>query len=177
MKKFFESDAWGWIRLGMELAVIAMLVIVLVMILHDVGLAESEGQCWVLCDPESYVIIRTAPRKTGIEVGGATCGTRLLTDSEEKKNYIHVTDLSAEYDSGWISLRYIVFDEPKEINRTMVVQAQGRVACRKWVDGKITKWFYTGDTVFVYWASPSWSVTNRGYIQTQFLVEAGDECD
>ena len=136
------------------------------------GLAEEEGQqCWVLCHPDSCVCLRAAPRKTGIEFGGAMLGADMLTDGKTRNGYLHVFDLNAEETAGWISCRYVVFDEPREIECELRVQAQGRVAVRKWINGKIIKWMHDGDQIYVYAMSDEWAVTDRGYIKTEFLEE------
>lgn len=133
--------------------------------------ADANGQAWVICDPESYVNIRTGTGKKHAEIGGATCGTRLMTDSIEKNGYLHVVDLNAEEEEGWINLRYIVFDEPHQVMRTCKIVSNARVACRKGVDGKVIRWVKNGDEIFVYWMSASWAVTNRGYIKSRYIAE------
>ena len=54
---------------------------------------------------------------------------------------------------------------------TMTVWSQGRVACRKWIGGPVRGWVYDGDTVLVYWKSKEWSVTDHGYIKSEYLEE------
>ena len=129
---------------------------------------EIEGrQCWVLCMPDSVVNIR---RKPGGEIfGGATCGSDMLTDEKIRNGYLHVYDLAAEESEGWISTRYIVYDEPVAFHQKMTVRADGRVACRKWIGGKVSGWVNDGDNVFVYSISYEWAVTDRGYIRSEFL--------
>ena len=138
---------------------------------YTTAVAEANGQAWVICDPESYVNIRAGTGKKHVEIGGTTCGTRLMTDSIEKNGYLHVVDLNAEEEEGWINMRHIVFDEPHEVMKTCVIVSNARVACRKGVNGKITRWVKNGDNVFVYWMSASWAVTNRGYIQSRYIKQ------
>lgn len=177
MKKFFHSEAWDWTRVALEIFAIVFIVLGVVWVLRGAGLAEADGRCWVLCDPESCVRLRVGPRKTAAEFGSAECGTMLLTDSKERNGYLHVVDLAAEESEGWISVHYIVYDEPQEVNCSATVRSDGRVAVRKSVNGKITGWLKNGETIRVLWTSGEWSVTNRGYVMSEYLEMVGDAND
>ena len=132
---------------------------------------EPEGrQCWVLCKPDAGSVVNIRRKPGGEVFGGATCGADMLTDEKIRSGYLHVYDLAAEESEGWISARYIVFDEPEEVQQLMTIRAEGRVACRKWIGGKVTGWAYDGDSVFVYVISYEWAVTDRGYIRSEFLA-------
>lgn len=149
-----------------------LIIIMLILILRDVGLAERiQEQVWVLCDPDSYVTLRSGPGKSKPEFGGLLCGAEIWTDNRQKNGFLHVLELPAEESTGWISARYIVYDRPVELNERHVIRADGRVACRKWVNGKITGWIHDGEQLTVLWMSPSWAVTSRGYIQSKFIGE------
>lgn len=164
-----ERKAWALVII--EGILVLTIAVFTILTLTDIGLAEDmQGrQCWILCQPDGIVNIREKPKKTGIIFGGAMCGTDLLTDGKTRNGFLHVYDIPAEENEGWVSARYIVYDEPEEVNCPAVIRAEGRVACRKWPAGKITGWVYDGDTVTVYWMSEEWSVTSRGYIMTEFL--------
>ena len=139
-------------------------------ILSDAEAEEMDGyECWVICQPEGLVNIRTKPKKSAQEIGWACCGTRLLTNGKIRNGYLFVYDLAAEVSTGWISVRYITEEQPKEIGERMVIRAEGRVACRKWMDGKIVKWYRDGDQVMVHWMADGWAVTDRGYIRYEYL--------
>lgn len=155
------------------LAIAVLLIIIMcILILRDVGLAERiQEQVWVLCDPDSYVTLREGPGKKKPEFGGLLCGAEIWTDNVSRNGFLHVLELPAEETEGWISSRYIVYDRPVELNQRRVISADGRVACRKWVDGKITGWIHDGDQLTVWWMSDSWAVTSRGYIQTKYIGE------
>lgn len=153
-------------------SIILALVIDLCIGYLRVAMAEdADGQAWVLCHPESHVCLRANPRKSSPDFGSAVCGTHLMTDSSEKNGYLHVVDLASERESGWISLRYVVFDEPSEVNAVFRIRSDGRVACRRYIGGKIIRWLNDGDSVTVYWMSDSWAVTDNGYIRSEFLEE------
>ena len=155
------------------LAIAVLLIIIMcILILRDVGLAERiQEQVWVLCDPDSYVTLREGPGKKKSEFGGMLCGSEMWTDNRQKNGFLHVLELPAEESEGWISARYVVYDRPVELNERHVIRADGRVALRKWVGGPAKGWILPGETLTVWWMSPSWAVTSRGYIQSKFIGE------
>lgn len=148
-----------------------MLLMALILLCTVSSAERIQEEVWVLCMPDSEVNVRERPKKTGEIFGGAMCGACMWTDNVKKNGYIHVLDLAAESDTGWISARYVVYDEPVEVNAVMEIRSDGRVACRRWINGKINSWIMNGDRLTVYWMSPSWAVTSRGYIRSEFLTE------
>ena len=166
-----KKEKREWLMVLIEGAIVLAISVFVIVTLIDMGLAEEmEGrQCWILCQPDGMVNVRAKPKKGGIVYGGVTCGDDMLTDEKQRNGFLHVYGIAAEDPEGWISNRYIVFDEPEEVNCTATIRAEGRVACRKYPEGKITGWAYDGDQLTVYWRSEEWSVTSRGYIRTEFL--------
>ena len=148
-----------------------MLLMALILLCSAASAERIQEEIWVLCMPGSEVNVRERPKKTGQIFGGAMCGACMWTDNVKKNGYLHVLDLAAESDTGWISARYVVYDEPVEVNAVMEIRSDGRVACRRWINGKINSWIMNGDRLTVYWMSPSWAVTSRGYIRSEFLTE------
>ena len=131
---------------------------------------EMEGMdCWVFCQPDGIVNVRSHPKRKSSEIAWASCGIRMKTDGKIRNGYIYVYDIAAETTAGWISTRYVVYEEPKAIDEEMVIRAEGRVACRKWMDGKVVKWYRDGDLVLVHWVADGWAVTDRGYIRYEYL--------
>lgn len=142
------------------------------------ALADGETDCWVLCRPQQdgrmadYINIRRGPGKQHEATGYAESGMRFSTDMEERNGYIHLVGVT-EYGDGWISSGYIVFEEPVKVNREMRIRSNGRVACRKTIDGKRRCWVKNGETVTVYAMTRSVAVTNKGFIESRYLEEAG----
>lgn len=168
MKRFFDSELWKWIRLLFEIALIAVILIVFAIVIRSFAKSEPiTEQVWVLCEPTGTVNIRSSPG--GPVFAGATCGAEMWTDNKQRSGFLHVTELAAEEDEGWISCRYIVYDEPEAVNGPMAVAGEGRVAARKWIGGKIIRWLQPGDSVYVFWMSSEWAVTDCGYIRSEFL--------
>ena len=156
---------------------VVMLTITVVAVylnLFLVARANADGiqeEVWVMCMPGSCVIVREKPKRSAAESGACLCGAVAWTEGKTSGGFLYVTELPAEDPEGWISTRYIVYDRPEEVNRTMTVWSQGRVACRKWIGGPVRGWVYDGDTVLVYWKSKEWSVTDHGYIKSEYLEE------
>jgi hypothetical protein len=168
MKGFFDTELWKWLKTLLEIALIAAVLIVIISAVRGFAIADTiTEEVWVLCEPTGTVNIRSKPG--GRIFGGTTCGSKLWTDNKQRDGFIHVLELAAEEETGWISARYIVYDEPHEVNEEMIVACEGRVACRKWIGGKIIHWLHEGDEVLVFWMSDSWAVTENGYIRSEFL--------
>ena len=126
-------------------------------------------RCWALCEPGSEVMIREKPGKLSTAVGSTVSGAELRTDWEESGNWIHLVELNNETGEGWISLDYVVFDEPVRLDMEGAIKGKGRVACRKCIGGKRKAWASAGSEITVYWWSAEWCVTDRGYIQSKFV--------
>ena len=167
---FFDTELWKWMVTLFEIVMIAAAILLAVVCFRSIAHADTiTEEVWILCEPKGTVNIRKKP--AGEVFGGTTCGNKVWTDNRMSKGFIHVLELAAEEETGWISARYIVYDEPMEVNEVMVVHADGRVAVRKWVNGKIKSWVHNGDRILVYWMSSEWAVTECGYIKTEFLTE------
>lgn len=175
MKRFFRSEAWLVIRVMIVFLLIAVGIVFAFTYIYDMASAEDAAtEVWVLCDPESFVCVRDCPRKTSYAFGGATCGTMLKTDGKQAKGYVHVVDVAAESDTGWISANYIVYDEPVRIDQYATVVSNGRLAVRNGVGGKLKRWLKPMDTVRVIYWSEEWCLTAAGYVQTMFLELDGE---
>ena len=159
-QKAKRKERKAWALVIFEGMLVFAILGVMLFFMIETGMAETiTEQVWVLCNPESYVTLRSGPGKSRASFGGAPCG------------YLHVMEIPAEETEGWIISRNIVYDRPHEVNGVMEIRAEGRVACRKWIEGKIIGWAHDGDQLTVYWMSASWAVTNRGYIRSEFLTE------
>lgn len=173
MKRFRDSEVWKWIRTILELAALTAAVLALIHGCNALGLAEDDCECWVMCRPESEVLIRKKPDKRAEVTGYAVCGDRFRTDWTEKDGFIHVTDVGNEYGEGWISARYLFGMEPVRIDGPATVRSNGRVAVRKYPGGKRSGWVTDGTVITVYCIAEEWAVTSKGYIQTRYL-EVGE---
>lgn len=140
------------------------------------GNAEAEEmemtyKCWAVCQPGSEIMIRQKPNRRAEVVGAVTVGELMRTDWKEKDGWLHLVDVSNETGEGWIHEGYVVFEEPKEINREMTICSRGRVACRKWIGGERKRWVNNGDSVTVYLMTSEVAVTNWGFIMADYIGE------
>ena len=154
--------------------IIGLIVIgVVVAILNAVGFADSYdsvSEAYVLCD--DYVNIRPFPNRKGEPLGRLEAGDYIYIDGMEKNGYLHVVGMGLETD-GWIHKGYVVYDKPERMNRTAVIVSKGRLAARKHVGGRRTRWLKPQATLKVYCWSDEWCVTNCGYVQTRYLELEG----
>ena len=168
MKRFLDTELGKWLKTLLEIALIAAVLIGIVSAVRGIAKADTiTEEVWVLCEPNGTVNIRSKPG--GAVFGGTSCGAKLWTDNRQRDGFLHVLELNAEEETGWISQRYIVYDEPHPVDAVMVITSDGRVACRKWIGGKVIKWLMNGEPVTVYWMSDTWAVTEYGYIKSEFL--------
>ena len=87
------------------------------------------------------------------------------------RDWCYLEGLPSEEGHGWISSKYIVNDPVTQMYETSaIIHANGRVAIRDSVNGKRISWVNPGDVVYVYGTSESWTVTDRGYVKTKYLI-------
>ena len=173
--KFRDTEAWKIIRTLLEIlafAAVIWLFCELYNSLISTAKAESVTEAYVLCD--DCVNIRREPTKKSTSIGQFECGEKLYLDGKEKNGYLHCTGLRLEEDEGWIYSGYVVYDEPIRTNQSATIISKGRLAARKNVGGKRTRWLRSGASVKVQWWSDDWCLTNCGYVQTRYLELEGE---
>ena len=179
MKRLDDDRATRTARIIVVLMLTAAFFIILIegcwtanMLAIFISDAEADTiteEVWVLCKPEGTVNLRATPG--GRVFGGCQSGAKMWTDNRTKNGFLHVMELAAEEENGWISARYIVYDEPREVMDSMMICSDGRVACREWIGGRVIRWVQDGELVTVYWISDEWAVTEFGYIRAVYLGE------
>ena len=147
-------------------ALVLLLLMILAMI---VPAAAEETEYYVLCTPSGEVNVRQHARIRSEIVSAVSFGRKLIADGDERNGFIHVVELASESGEGWIAAGYMVKDQPTACDRTAIVRSNARVACRKYIGGKVKKWLRNGDAVRVYAVSNEWCVTEFGYVKTEFL--------
>lgn len=163
------KNRWQTILVSIFLTLIAVLTVL------RISKAGAEGTtCYVFCDPDSFVTIRSEPKRKSVEVGGATFGSELKTDGKIRDGYLHVYDLAAEEDEGWISTGYIVYDPPRVTDYKALVVSNGKLTARKSIGGKMKKMLRPMTEVKVFCESDEWCLTNYGYVMTEYLETVGE---
>ena len=173
---FFDTSIGRWVKTLIEIAILAAVVVLICTFFNGFAKSEQEydSYAWVMCDPESYVCIHEKPKKTSWAFGGVTFGTMLKTDGRIENGFLHLIDLSAECETGWISTQFIVYDEPEILMQKAQVVSNGRLAARKGIFGKIRKWLKPMTELTIRVRSNEWCLTNYGYVQTEFLDYVGE---
>jgi hypothetical protein len=160
---------------ALEIAAIVAVVWLVIYFCQGLGIADGvKGNCWVMCSTTGSVNVRQRATTNSPVIGWYEAGDRLTTDWEVRGEWLHVVDLSLEYTEGWISSRYMVFDEPQWMGAEDArVEADGRVAIRQYIDGpRVTGkagWAKPDSVLQVFWWSREWSYTNRGFIRSEYL--------
>lgn len=123
-----------------------------------------------------YILVQSELNVRGRPSLGSEIHGRLFTGDSvnvvrKYRGWYFLRDLPSEEGCGWISEKYTVSEPVTELrNVQAIIEADGRVAIRDSVNGKRKSWVYPGDIVQVYGTSEVWSVTDRGYIKTEYLV-------
>ena len=142
---------------------------VLAVIIACFTLVALADEYFIICNPESYVCVRRSPRKGGIEEGRLEIGEKVQTDGKKRNGFVHCVSLSTEWGEGWVYRGYLTDTKPVIQKCKATVAANGRVACRRNVKGKVQKWVRPCTDVTVYALNDEWAVTNKGFIRTMYL--------
>lgn len=141
---------------------VLMLVITYV---SSVALSETK---YVLVQSELNVRARPS---LGSSIYGRLFTGDIVQVTKIYRDWCYLEGLPSEEGCGWISAKYIVDEPVTEMNEDpAIIHANGRVAIRDSIDGKRISWAHPGDVVYVYGTSDSWTVTDRGYVKTEYLI-------
>lgn len=182
-KRFLDTELWKYIRTAIELLLIAAFILAAIAFCNWIGSAcaeewdEYKAECdiaYVICAKDGHVNVRPLPGKKQEPSGLLEPGRMIYLDGKQRNGYCHVVGLFSEDGEGWIYKGYLVSDPPEFVDRDATVISKGRLAARKYVNGKRTRWLQPGSTVHVWYMSEEWCVTNRGYVQTKYLELDGE---
>lgn len=173
-----EIIRWAIFITGVLL--VCVLVYIFLFALEAPALAEEEEEMdkvYVMCNINSYVTIRSTPRKKHNEIQIAHAGDDFYTDWKKKNGYLHIYG-SFDEGEGWIKQEYVTIWEPYVYpeGETFIVTVK-KVNCRKWMNGPRRGTLKKGAEVLVYLEGEEWCVTNKGYIQTKYLEMKKEEKD
>lgn len=162
---------------------LAAVIVLCILMFHDVLIAPGHAEqpegttaAYVICTPGDYVNIRPRPNKKGDEIGRFEPGEVVYLDGVRKGEYLHCVGLRLEDTEGWVHMGYVLYDPPEEIGRPGRIVAKGRVAARKNVNGRRTRWLKPGTELTVHYWSNEWCLTSKGYVQSQFVeIDYGED--
>ena len=149
------------------LIVLTVIAVIGILSVYEYAFAD---EYYVLCRPGAEVNVREKAKLKSAIVGCVFFADRIETDGKEENGFVHVVNLSAETDSGWIYKGLLSEDRPIATSGKAQVFGAERVACRKYAGGKLKRWAYEGENVELYAISEEWCVTGFGYIMTRFLT-------
>ncbi len=117
-KRFLDTEAWKWIKLLLELLVIAAVILGAITLYTSLGLGEARADeynetMYVLCD--DYVNVRSSPNKKQDPIGRLDVGDSVTVDGRKKNGYVHCIDLTFEQTEGWVFAGFLVYDEPDKL--------------------------------------------------------------
>lgn len=176
-KRFLDTEAWKWIRTALEIAGIILLVI---LVLHAIGLMkmtigksealEDEYEvAYAICVKDDIVNVRPFPSTKHEAISRLEPGDMVYLDGKRRNGYAHCVEMLNEAGEGWVYAGYLVKDEPELVDCDAVIVSKGRLAARKYVNGKRTKWLKPKATLHVYYRSDEWCSTNCGYVKTKYI--------
>ena len=157
---------------------LCFIVLALLFAVYHIALGKCEAEqdsklitVWALCKPGSFVEVRETPSKQGHHIGYLDPCDSFQTDGVSKNGYIHAVGLGDSGDS-WVYSGFVSTEKPDPVFERYVCSSISRVACRRWISGpRVTNygWITNGSNVQVFYRTETWCVTNRGYIQSQYL--------
>ena len=121
---------------------------------------------YVLCQPDSFVYVREFPKKGAQMAGYAELGDALETDGVKRNGYLLVYGFEGD---AWISTGFVTEYPVTVFTARTQINSKGRVACRRAINGTRRKWLKNGSEVTIYAFSADWAITDKGFIQTQYL--------
>lgn len=156
-----------------EIVFATIIILLLIFFCRSAGIAEKSDytEAYILC--VDYVNVRPFPNRKGEPVGRLESGDRVWLDGKKRNGFLHIVDTGMESD-GWVYKGFVVYDEPERIYQTAVIVSRGRLAARKYVNGRRTRWLKPKATLRVYYWSDDWCVTNCGYVQSRYLELVGE---
>lgn len=156
-----------------EIVVLIAVIGGIVWFYQSIGFAETDvTEGYILCS--DFVYVRPYPNRKGEPVGRLEPGDRVYLDGKKKNGYLHIIDTGMELSEAWVHKGFVVYDEPTKENRTAIIVSKGRLAARKYVGGKRTRWLKPLAELTVWYWSNDWALTNCGYVQTKYLELGGE---
>lgn len=173
-KSFMDTELWKWIRTLLQIIGFALVIWGIIeaidFLASTVKAEEAEHEtAYAICVKGDVINVRYGPTTRAEWIGWIEPGDEVTTDGNRKNGFVHCIDMNTEPGDGWVFYGYLTDSKPELIDRDATVVSSGRLAVRKHVDGKRTKWLRPGTIVHIYYMSDEWCSTNVGYIQTKYL--------
>ena len=125
---------------------------------------------YIICQPGDWVNARKAPSTRSESVARLETGDSFELDGRSKNGFMYAPVLACEYGEAWIYSGYIVTEQPQNAcGKLYRITSNGRVACRRYIEGPRRCWVVDGSEVKVWGYTSEWAVTNKGFIQSRYI--------
>jgi len=153
-----------------------LIVLIFSLILAFPALAEVPSEAWVMCQPNSEVVVRRSANRHSEEVARTFPADHVLLTGRKKGRWYEV-DIPCEAGIGWIRGDFLSFTEPEVFEGGKLFRTTRKnLKARFSINGNIRRKFkWKGIVVRVYLMAEQWSVTSQGFIMTKFLEEVEHE--
>lgn len=154
------------------LTILCCVVLTAVVLVFNFGACENTDDTltvWILCQPGDYVNVRATPSTNAEQIGYLDPADEITINVNAKNGFFPIESPLFERE-GYVSCRYVSTEEPEWFNgQTYTIVSNARVMARRWIEGPRVSWLVNGTDVQVFWYTPTWCVTNRGFIKTEYL--------
>ena len=184
MKRFRDTELWKYLRTALEIALIALAVLAIIYAFRSLGISEAFAEdvypgneyetAYVICMPGDNVNVRPFPSTAHERSGYLEPGEMVYMDGKKKNGFVHCVGTHTESGEGWVFKGYLVPDPPERMNQKAVITSNGRLAARKYINGKRKKWLKPQAIVTVYYWTDEWSLTDCGYVKSKYLDFIGE---
>lgn len=123
---------------------------------------------YIICNPKTSVNVRRSAKRASEKIGWLELGDMVESDGETENGYM-LCYLSNEYGEGWVYKGYLTNEKPTPCGEMIEVIANGRVACRQYVNGKRQGWLKPGSDIKVYAYTSEWALTKNGFVKSEYL--------
>lgn len=182
-KRFVETVLWKCIRTLLEILLIVAAIWAGVALWDWFSTATAEEWdeheqeyeiAYAICSKDDHVNIRPFPSTKHAPSGWLDPGDVVYMDGKKRNGYVHCVGMNVEAGEGWVHHGYLVADPPDLVDRDATITCYGKLAARKYVNGKRIRWLRPEGTVHVWYMSEEWCSTNCGYVQTKYLEINGE---
>jgi len=123
-----------------------------------------------MCQPGDYVNARMSPSTRSESVARLETGDAFEIDGRSKNGFMYAPSFPCENGEAWVYAGYIVTEQPQSAcGKLYRIKSNGRVACRKHIEGPRRCWVVDGSEVKVWGFTSEWAVTNKGFIQSRYI--------
>lgn len=140
-----------------------LIILLCLLLVCSAALADT---VYVLCQPNSFVYVREFPKKGAEVAGRVELGWELETDGIRKNGFLLVYGFEGE---AWINAGFVTEYPVTVFKAKTHIHSKGRVACRRSINGTRRQWLKNGSEVVIYAFADDWAITDKGFIQTQYL--------